>query len=55
MIETATPKAMEVLDALRETRYLGARTRLDAFGGLVQYDFRLPIQSIELLLDAETA
>jgi PAS domain S-box-containing protein len=53
--ETATPKAEEVIGSLRDTWFLAGCTRLDAFGGLVHYDYRLPTESIELLLDAETA
>ncbi len=54
-LETATPKAEKVVSGLRQTRFLAGCTRVDAFGGLVRYDYRLPIDSIELLLDAETA
>ncbi len=54
-VETAKPKADEILDRLRATRYLATTARLDAFGGLVHYDYRMPIESIELLFDAETA
>jgi PAS domain S-box-containing protein len=53
--ETAARKADEVVGILRGTRFLADCTRVDAFGGLVRYDYRLPIDSIELLLDAETA
>jgi len=53
--ETALPKAQEILERLRSTTFMAASARLDAFGGLVHYDYRLPTESIELLLDAETA
>jgi PAS domain S-box-containing protein len=53
--ETATPTAEQAVAALRETRFLAGRTRLDAFGGLVRYDYRLPTEGLDLLLDAETA
>ena len=54
-VDTARPKADEILDRLRATRFLAASARLDAFGGLVHYDYRIPTESIELLFDAETA
>ncbi|MFI7544213.1 EAL domain-containing protein [Actinoplanes sp. NPDC049599] len=54
-LETATPKAERVISSLRETRFMAGCGRLDAFGGLVHYDYRFPTASIELLLDAETA
>ncbi|MEU8233988.1 EAL domain-containing protein [Actinoplanes sp. NPDC048967] len=53
--ETAAPKADRVIASLRETRFMAGCGRLDAFGGLVHYDYRFPTASIELLLDAETA
>lgn len=53
--ETATPTAERAIAGLRDTRFLAGRTRLEAFGGLVRYDYRLPTESIDLLLDAETA
>ncbi|MCA2218436.1 EAL domain-containing protein [Jidongwangia harbinensis] len=54
-LESATAKAEMVVGQLRSTRFLAGCPRLDAFGGLVHYDYRLPSESIELLLDAETA
>jgi PAS domain S-box-containing protein len=54
-VDTAKSRADEILNRLRATRYLAATSRLDAFGGLVHYDYRMPIESIELLFDAETA
>lgn len=54
-LATATPKADELIATLRETRFMATCTRLDVYGGLVHYDYRLPIESIELLLDADTA
>ena len=54
-LDTARPKVEEILDRLRATRFLAASARLDAFGGLVYYDYRIPTESIELLFDAETA
>lgn len=54
-LEAAAPKAEKVVSSLRETWFLAGCARLNAFGGLVSYDDRLPSGSIELLLDAETA
>ena len=54
-VESATAQAEELVERLRATRFLAASARLDAFGGLVHYDYRMPIDSIELLFDAETA
>jgi PAS domain S-box-containing protein len=54
-VDTAMPKADEILEILRSTRFLAPSARLDPFGGLVHYDYRMPIESIELLFDAETA
>jgi EAL domain-containing protein (putative c-di-GMP-specific phosphodiesterase class I) len=54
-VETARPQAEEIVERLRATRFLAASARLDAFGGLVPYDYRMPIDSIEVLFDAETA
>jgi PAS domain S-box-containing protein len=53
--ETATAKAERLISSLRQTRFMAGCGRLDAFGGLVHYDYRFPTASIELLLDAETA
>lgn len=53
--DMATSRAEKVVRSLRDTRFLAGHTRLDVFGGLVRYDYRLPTESIELLLDAETA
>ncbi|MEV6343816.1 EAL domain-containing protein [Actinoplanes sp. NPDC051851] len=46
--ETAVTRAGAMVSSLRGTR-------LDAFGGLVPYDHRRPLESMELLLDAESA
>jgi PAS domain S-box-containing protein len=53
--DTAVPVAQEILNRLRSARFVASEARLDAFGGLVHFDSRLPVPSIELLLDAETA
>lgn len=53
--EAAAPRAERVINSLRDTRFMAGCGRVDAFGGLVRYDYRLPTESIELLQDAETA
>jgi EAL domain-containing protein (putative c-di-GMP-specific phosphodiesterase class I)/GGDEF domain-containing protein/PAS domain-containing protein len=52
--DAAAPIAQRVVTSLRDIRLLADRNRLDAFGGLVRYDFQLPIEAIDLLVDAET-
>jgi PAS domain S-box-containing protein len=54
-LETAAPVAQQILQGLLSDRFVAAAGRLDAFGGLVRFDYRQPVPSIELLLDAETA
>ena len=53
--ETALPMAEKAISALRDTRFVAGCTRLEAFGGLVRYDYRVPTDGIDLLRDAETA
>jgi len=53
--ESATAIAERAITSLREIRFLADRNRLEAFGGLVRYDYRLPIEAIDLLVDADSA
>lgn len=53
--ETAIPIAEQILERLYSSAFVAAAGRLDAFGGLVHFDYLAPLPSIELLLDAETA
>ncbi|GAA1844336.1 EAL domain-containing protein [Asanoa iriomotensis] len=53
--ETATRRAEEVISSLRQARYMADCPRIDAFGGLVRYDYRLPVDSMDLLVDADGA
>jgi EAL domain-containing protein (putative c-di-GMP-specific phosphodiesterase class I) len=47
--------AEEIVGRMRQTRFLASSARLDAYGGLVGFDCRMPIGSVELLFDGETA
>ncbi|MBT8224208.1 MAG: EAL domain-containing protein [Dactylosporangium sp.] len=54
-IDTAVPIAEEILDGLRAPRFMAAPAQLQVHGGLVRYDCRTMIGSLDLLIDAEAA
>ncbi len=54
-LDVARPVADEILDGLRNRWFMAGAVRLDAYGGLVRYDHRVPITTTDLLIDAETA
>jgi EAL domain-containing protein (putative c-di-GMP-specific phosphodiesterase class I) len=54
-IDTAVPIAEEILDGLRVPRFMAASAELQVHGGLVHYDHRDAVGSLDLLIDAEAA